>query len=143
VRALSQPSTEEHVNVVRSQHQALKDQLFCDLYSFLYINARGRTHARSHVSSPSPLALLSGSNNLESSVVVLLRCRSLLGNFVPSTATLAVIAGIWGRSTWHRVNDAFVGKLATANEFLGKATPIKCLRVCIDRIGENLGLGGK
>ena len=114
-----------------------------DLYSYLYINARGRTHARSHVSSPSPLALLSGSNNLERSIIVLLRCWALLCNFVPSTATLAVVARIWWRSTWHRVNDAFIGELATANEFFGKSTPIECLRVCIDRVGEDLGLGGK
>ena len=108
---------------------------------YSYIDARGRTHARSHVSSLSPLALLPGGNNLERSVVVLLRCWSLLGNFVPSTATLAVIARIWWSPTWHRVNDAFVGELATANKFLGKPTPIECLRVCIDRVGEDLGLG--
>jgi hypothetical protein len=109
----------------------------------LYINARGRTHARSHVSSLSPFALLSGSNNLESSVTVFLRCWSLLCNFVPPTATLAVIARIWWRSSWHRVNDALIGELATADEFFGKSTPIECLRVCIDRIGKNLGLGRK
>lgn len=92
-----------------------------------------------------PLSLLLRCHHFEVRARFLLGriSRTLLGNLAPTTTTLGFAAitrreADIGRCFW---NDALVGKLTAADEFLGESPSIKGLGVRVDGLGENLRLG--
>lgn len=88
--------------------------------------------------NPSPLALLLGGNDLESSItIILLTVRvggTLLRNFTPATRGALVSKGTSGNG----IDNALVGQFAAANELFREAASIQGLRVGVDRVGNNL-----
>ena len=100
-----------------------------------------------HQTNPLPLALLAGSNHLEGGIGALLLTlgrgrgtarRALLGDLTPATAIALLGAKGTGRDGF---NNAFVGKLAAADEFIGEAATVQSLRVSIDGIRDDFGFG--
>lgn len=90
-----------------------------------------------------PLSLLLRSNNLEGRVGLLLSCVgwTLLGDLAPTTSTLIVGCRHWRCSVRRSVYNTLICQLATTNKFFCETTAIESLRVCIDGIGDYLGLG--
>jgi hypothetical protein len=100
------------------------------------------------VNSRLPLALLTRSNDLERGVASLLLTLlggssagsgALLGNLGPATTVLLLSEGARGDG----VDNALVSKLAAANEFVCEATAVESLGVGVDRVGDDLSLGGE
>lgn len=95
-----------------------------------------------------PPLLLSG-HHLKSrrAVGLLRRHRPLLRDLIPPARTLTLAAGARGRESpgrrrrRRRVDDAFVGQLAAAQKLVGEAAAVHGLRVGVDALGDDLGLG--